>query len=115
MPSIGFNSINEIAREQLTQEEILIIDRVSMSDVQAHEDYRIWKHPSTKWYYYMFKNKGRIYCAVNEIQLDYMTTPPTQHPWCCLMPLDEELQQTFRDIMLKYPPDTQIEEGGVLK
>lgn len=115
MPSIGFNAINEIAREQLRQEEIEIIHRGTMWDVISPDDYRIWKNPETKVYYYMFRDKGRVYSAWNQTFLDYMTTPPTQHVRCVLMPVDDGLQGSIRDVLLAYPPDMWITEGGVLK
>lgn len=115
MPNIGFNAINEIALEQLHQEEILVMQRDTMIDVCAFPDYRIWKNKDTGMYYYMFKDKGRVYCAVNEIGKDYRSSPPTQMTRCVLMPVDDALQGSFRDILLAHPPDMHIEEGGVLK
>jgi hypothetical protein len=115
MPSIGFNAINDVALEQLHEEGIAVVRRDTMIDVIAPYDYRIWKHPEKLVYYYMFRDKGRIYCAFNETGKDYSAKEITITTRCVLMPLEDEMQGIFRDRILSYPPDWYVEEGGVLK
>lgn len=135
----GFNSISEPAREELqnlgvpvrkenslwciftadydnkvdeNREKGLSIDSSDLRKEYVSQKTTVWKNPDTKVYFYLI---GDIvfYQRVNHIT-DFTTYPATTFETTTLDVVDKSDQASKREFLLRFPPNTNFEEGGRL-